>query len=343
MKTVLKQIEKIKKEQLKPLYAITGTERMLIEEVTASLTETVRSKQEDDMNIMHFDLNETSIDDVVYEAESFPFFGGQKLIFVHSSYIFPGKKVSSAVKHTPSLLEDYLKDPSDFSILVFIAPYDKLDKRKKITKALLKSAEVIDVTPASEKDTADYLKNYAQSRGYSMSREAFERLLQLTDRNLSKAKGELDKLMVYHVEDKEITMATIDKLVSKSLEQNIFELNERVLKKNVKQSIELYQDLLHQKEDPIKILALMISQFRLLLQVKILRTKGYQQADIAGILKVHPYRVKLALQTEKAFKQEILSRAHRHLITADYEIKSGKVNPEMEIELFIWKFSTMTE
>ncbi|GEK88023.1 DNA polymerase III, delta subunit [Alkalibacterium putridalgicola] len=343
MKTVLKQIDKIKKGQLKPVYAVIGTERMLIEEVTASLTETIRAGQEDDMNIMHFDLTETSIDDVIFEAESFPFFGGKKLIFVHSSYIFTGKKVSAAVKHTPSLVENYLNDPSDFSILVFIAPYDKLDKRKKVTKTLLKSAEVIDVTPASEKDTADYLKSYCQSSGYSMSRESFERLLQLTDRNLSKAKNELDKLMVYHIEDKEISMESIDKLVSKSLEQNIFELNERVLKKNVKQSIELYQDLLHQKEDPIKILALMISQFRLLLQVKILRKKGYQQADIAGILKIHPYRVKLALQTEKRFKQEILSQAHRYLITADYEIKSGKVNAEMQIELFIWKFSTMTE
>ncbi|MER2064264.1 MAG: DNA polymerase III subunit delta, partial [Alkalibacterium sp.] len=338
MKTVLKQIDKIKKGQLKPLYAITGTERMLIEDITAALTETVREELEDDMNIMHFDLTETSIDDVVYEAESFPFFGGKKLIFVHSSYIFTGKKVSAAIKHTPSLLENYLKDPSDFSVLVFIAPYEKLDKRKKITKALLKSAEVVDVTPSSDRDTADYLNSYFQSSGYTMSRESFERLLQLTDRNLSKAKNELDKLMVYHIEDKNITLESINKLVSKSLEQNIFELNERVLKKNVKQSIELYQDLLHQKEDPIKILALMISQFRLLLQVKILRKKGYQQADIAGILKIHPYRVKLALQTEKAFKQDMLSKAHRHLITADYEIKSGKVNPEMEIELFIWKF-----
>ncbi|SFB86780.1 DNA polymerase III, delta subunit [Alkalibacterium subtropicum] len=343
MKTVLKQIDKIKKGQLKPVYAVTGTERMLIEEVTTSLTDTIRSGQEDDMNIMHFDLNETSIDDVIYEAESFPFFGGQKLIFIHSSYIFTGKKVSSAVKHTPSLVENYLKDPSDFSILVFIAPYDKLDKRKKVTKSLLKSAEVIDVTPASDKDTADYLKNYCEKSGYHMSRESLERLMQLTDRNLSKAKNELDKLMVYHIEDKEISMESIDKLVSKSLEQNIFELNERVLRKNIKQSIELYQDLLHQKEDPIKILALMISQFRLLLQVKILRTKGYQQADIAGILKIHPYRVKLALQTEKRFKQTTLSQAHRYLISADYEIKSGKVDPEMQIELFIWKFSTMTE
>lgn len=343
MKSVLKQIDDIKRGKLKPVYAIIGTERMLIDEVTRVLTDTIRDQQKDDMNILHFDLNDTSVDDVIFEAESFPFFGGQKLIFVHSSHIFTGKKSPSNIKHTSELVEGYLNDPSDFSILVFIAPYDKLDKRKKITKALLKSSEVIDVTPASEKETADYLRNYCKEKEYQMSREAFERLLQLTDRNLSKAKNELDKLMVYHVDDKIITLESIDKLVSKSLEQNIFELNEKVLKKNVKQSIELYQDLLHQKEDPIKILALMISQFRLLLQVKILRKKGYQQADIASILKIHPYRIKLALQMEKLFKQEILSKAHRHLITADFEIKSGKVKPEMEIELFIWKFSSMKE
>ncbi|MDZ7834130.1 MAG: DNA polymerase III subunit delta [Alkalibacterium sp.] len=162
MKTVLKQIDKIKKGQFKSVYAITGTEQMLIEEVTESLTETIKGKQQDDMNILHFDLNETSVDDVVFEAESFPFFGGQKLIFVHSSYIFTGKKVSSTVKHSTELLENYLNDPSDFSILVFIAPYDKLDKRKKITKTLLKTAEVIDVSPASDKETADYLQNLFQ-------------------------------------------------------------------------------------------------------------------------------------------------------------------------------------
>ncbi|MDN6398078.1 MAG: DNA polymerase III subunit delta [Alkalibacterium gilvum] len=343
MNNVTKQINQIKNGQIKPLYTVNGTERILIDEVVTSLTKAFQRKQDDEMNIIHFDLKDSSIDDVIYEAESLSFFGGQKLIFVHSSYIFSGKKVTTTFKHNTALLEKYLKDPSEFTVLVFLVPYDKLDKRKKITKALLKSAEILDVSPTSDKDTAIYLKKYFQELGYTMSVESFERLLQLTDRNLSKAKNELDKLMVYHTEDKNITIESIDKLVSKSLEQNVFELNERVLKKNVKQSIELYQDLLHQKEDPIKMLALMIGQFRLLLQVKILKKKGYQQADIAGILKIHPYRVKLALQTEKRFKQTTLSSAHRYLINADYKIKSGKMDPKIQIELFIWKFSSMSE
>jgi len=342
MKNTTAQLNKIMQNNMQSLYVAWGTESMILEEVTRTFINRMKDNNEDDMNISHFNLTETSIDDVIYEAESYPFFGEKKLIIVHSSYILTGKQVSSSVNHSLELLETYITNPSDFSIVVFLAPYDKLDKRKKVTKLLLKHAEVIEATPASDHDTATYLKTYAKEEGYHLSRESLALLMQLTDRQLTKGKKELEKLMLYHSTDKHITDETIHKLVSKSLEQNIFELNERVLKKNVKGSIELYQDLLNQKEDPIKIIALMIAEFRLLLQVKILRSKGYQQADIASLLKVHPYRIKLAIQKEKAFPQSVLSQAHHLLIDTDYDIKTGRVNPEISVELFIWKFSTLS-
>ncbi|MCC9082290.1 hypothetical protein LOS20_11410 [Enterococcus faecium] len=43
----------------------------------------------------------------------------------------------------------------------------------------------------------------------------------------------------------------------------------------------------------------MLSQLRLFLQTKFLVKIGYQQANIAETLKIHPYRVKLAMQEVK--------------------------------------------
>lgn len=343
MKNATKHLNEIKKNKtLHPIYLVWGTETLLTEEVVKALTSRMYQDGEDDMNIAHFDLNDTSIDDVIYEAESLPFFGEKKLIVVHSSYILTGKQAPVSIDHSLKLLESYIENPSDFSILVFVAPYEKLDKRKKVTKLLLKQAEVIDANPVTEQETSQYLSQYASREGYDLSRETLTLLLQLTDRNMTKARKELDKLMLYHSQDKRITTESIHLLVPKSLEQNIFDLNDRVLKKDVKASIELYQDLLNQKEEPIKILALMIAEFRLLLQVKILRKKGYQQADIASILKIHPYRVKLAIQKEKRFKQEVLSEAHHFLIHSDHEIKTGKAQAHLQIEMFIWRFSTLS-
>ena len=140
-------------------------------------------------------------------------------------------------------------------------------------------------------------------------------------------------------ETKFITIEAVQELVAKSLEQNIFALNEYVLKKDVGQALNLYQDLLLQKEDPIKINAIMTAQFRLLIQVKILEKKGYQQGDIAKLLKTHPYRVKLAIQQMRKIKEYALVEAYNGLIDAEYRLKTGKGDKEMQFELFVLQYA----
>lgn len=339
-----KELATIRKGKLQSLYLVQGTEEYLIEQVRQAFMETVLEGEEaEDFNFGQFDMKETPIGIALQEAESFPFFGEKRLLFIQSPYFLTGERVSNAPEHELKELEDYLENPSEFTVCVIFAPYEKLDKRKKLTKQLTKQAKLLDVQPMRENDVSNYIKAVCQEQGYRFKDQAFELFLQLTDQKLSKAMPELEKLMLYHQESKTITKLSVEQLVSKSLEQNVFDLNELVLKKQPDQAIRLYQDLLTQKEDPIKILALMIGQFRLLLQVKILRKKGYQQGDIAGMLKVHPYRVKLAMQKERQFDQSLLSQAHHHLIDADYQIKSGQVQPEMQFELFVLKFSDKEE
>lgn len=335
-----KQLAKIRKGKTDSLYLVQGTEQFLIEQVKQTLFDIVLKEEESaDFNFGQFDMKETSVGLAIQEAESFPFFGNRKLVFIQNPYFLTGERVSNAPEHELKELEEYMENPSDFSIFVIFAPYDKLDKRKKITKLITKHATLLDVQPMQERDIIQFVKATCQEKGYTFKDQAFDLLLDLTNCNLTRMMQELEKLMLFHQESKTIVKSSVEKLVSKSLEQNVFELNELVLKKDVRKAIELYQDLLTQKEDPIKIIALMIGQFRLLLQVKILREKGYQQGDISGILKVHPYRVKLAMQKERQFDQALLSQAHHYLIDADYQIKTGKVKPEMQVELFVLKFS----
>lgn len=339
MSEIDKQINKIDKGSHSLIYVIQGTEQYLSEKVKVALMDSVLSNEVSEFNFGQFDMRDTTIDSALQEAESFPFFGDKRLVFIQNPYFLTGKNLSNGPDHDLEYLESYIKNPPEFTVFVLFAPYEKLDKRKKVTKTLLKLAEVVNVEPMNEKDIRAFIQSVCKTNSYSIDADALEELLVLTDRNLSQSMQELDKLMIYHQEDKQIELTTVKELVPKTLEQNIFELNELVLNKKAQRSIELYQDLLMQKEDPIKIIALMIGQFRLLLQVKILKKKGYQQADIAKILKVHPFRVKLAMQKERSFEQTVLSEAHHQLIDADFLIKSGQVNPELQVELFILKFA----
>lgn len=101
----------------------------------------------------------------------------------------------------------------------------------------------------------------------------------------------------------------------------------------------MYHELLLQKEEPLKINAILIGQFRLLLQVKILFEKGYSQGNLASVLKIHPYRIKLAMQQIKHFSKQTLAQAYLGLEEIEVKIKTGQGQPELLFELFMLQFA----
>lgn len=333
------ELTAIRKGNLAPVYLVLGTEEYLMNLTRDAFITGALGGMKDEFNFGRFDMETLSVASALEEAESFPFFGERRLVMVDNPYFLTSEKPKNVPEQDLDWLLSYVKQPADFTVFVIFAPYEKLDQRKKISKVLKKEAKLIDVQPMDEKRTKQYVKEFLAAEEVAIKSEAFELLFQLTGGSLSKTMNELEKLILYTNESRIITKQAVRDLVPKSLEQNIFELNEKVLKKDVQGSLDLYADLLLQKEEPIKIIALMISQFRLLLQVKILREKGYQQSEIASVLKVHPYRVKLAAQQERKFDKESLSKAHIGLIESDYKMKTGQADQKLQFELFVLKFA----
>lgn len=343
MKNIQKELANIRKGDFAPIYLVLGTERYFVEQIRENLLEHALDEESFDLNFANFDMKENTIDDALFEAASLPFFGERKLVFLENPYFLTGERVKKAPEHDLKALEEYLENPAEFSILVFFAPYEKLDRRKKISKLIEKNARVIDVSSPWPNEANSYIKEVVKEQGYRFTEGAFQLFTERTDGKITSMMHELDKLFLFHLDSKQITKDSIRQLVPKSLEQNVFELNTLVLNNQVNASVEAYHDLLVQKEEPIKIVALLIAQFRLLLQVKILQKQGYPQGDIAKVLKVHPYRVKLALQNIRRYDQKLLSEALNYLIDADFKMKTGQIDQELQVELFIMRFAQQSK
>lgn len=335
------EMAKITKGQFSPVYLFLGTESYLADSAKQTLIQATLAEDERDLNFGIYDMEEVPVGVALDDAESVPFFGDKRLVIMDLPKFFTAEKSKQKIDHDLVWLENYLKNPPDFTILAFFAPYEKLDERKKITKLLKKTATVIEVNTLSEKEVRHFLKDTIANEGYTMTPEAFELFIQLTDAKLSTAMSELPKLLLFSSDTKQITKSAVNDLVAKSLEQNIFALVEYVLKRQTANALSLYQDLLLQKEDPIKINAILMTQFRLLLQVKFLEKKGYQQGDSAGMLKVHPYRVKLAIQQARKFSEKVLVSAFEGLVDAEYRLKTGQGDKEMQFELFVLQFAAV--
>ncbi|MHC5227623.1 DNA polymerase III subunit delta [Enterococcus sp. LJL99] len=332
-------LKEIRSQKFSSVYLLQGTETYLIEQFKLELTNQVLKTEDDQFNLSYFDMEQVPLSVAIEEAETIPFFGDYRLVFIEHPYFLTAERKNIAIEHNIDALIQYLQQPSPSTILVIVANFEKLDERKKITKNLKKLSEVVEVNPMGEREVRQYIEQTIHNEGYTIRSEAFDLLLQLTDYNLSKGMGEMQKLFLYALDSKSITLTAVRELVPKSLEHNVFDLTNDVLSGNSEKAIQLYEDLLLQGEETIKLNAILLNQVRLFLQTKILAKLGYQQSNIAETVKVHPYRVKLALQKIRNFELKRLEEIYDELVENDYKMKTGKMEKELLFELFILKMS----
>jgi DNA polymerase-3 subunit delta len=334
---VLEIWKKIQQQQIAPVYLLFGKEAFLINETKQLLLNRILHEDEKDFNFSIYDLEETPIEAALEDAETFPFLGEKKVLFLHNPTFLTAEKTKEKVEHNLAKLEAYLKEPAPYSVLVLAAPYEKLDERKKITKELKRTAVIVEAKPLNEQELKGWIKERARQQGIEIDADAAELIITLTGNNLFMVTSEIDKLVLYAAETKIIDAGMVEMLVAKSLEQNIFSLIDKVVDRKLDEALRIYYDLLKQNEEPIKILAVLASQFRLFYQVKELARRGYGQQQIAGQLKLNPYRVKLALRQINKFSDDELARIMKQLAEADYQMKTGKMNKSLLLEMFLFQ------
>lgn len=316
------------------LYLIYGDNRIRIDEKVNELTRQYL-KEIDEFNRIVFDYIDTPVEMIIEECLTLPFLSDRKVVIVNDTFSFTSEKKRTNVDHNIDLLIEYLEEKNDDTLLIFVVNSEKLDSRKKLTKTMKKNGKVIEIEAMNERELRDYIFDGASKESVHISNDAVEELIKRTDADYSRVKSELEKLTLY-VEN-EITITDIDDIVSKSLEANVFSLTDLILKNQKQEAVETFRDLILQKEEPIKLLGLISSQFRLYYQTKILSSEGLRQDEIAKQLKVHPYRVKLALSVVSRYSLDNLLKKMVVIRDMDYELKSTYLDSEALFEIFINK------
>ena len=90
----------------------------------------------------------------------------------------------------------------------------------------------------NEHDLKKWVKERAKINGIIFDPDALELLITLVGTNMFMITSEVDKLSMYASGEKQIDASMVEKLVSRSLEQNIFTLIEKVVHENRKTPLE---------------------------------------------------------------------------------------------------------
>jgi DNA polymerase-3 subunit delta len=312
------------------IYLLYGKELLLIEK---KIEEIIKKEHLSEYSINKYDLENDSLNSIIEDATTISMFGDKKGIVVANSYIFTGTTKKSSIEQNTDLLLSYLDHFNPDTILIFSTLSEKLDERKKITKSIKKVGSVIEI--GRNQNLNAIVKEMFED--YEIKSNVIQLLIDRVGDNLQILKQECDKIKTYKDKEKTVTEQDILNLTTKNIDADIFKLIENIVLKRKQTALEAYQEMIKRNEEPIKILILLANQFRIMYQAKELSKKGYTANDIASTLEVHPYRLKLALEKSKDFSSSILLHYLEELADLDSNIKSGIVEKDLALELFILK------
>lgn len=314
-----------------PVYLFFGKEQFLIKESIHYLRKQLGFAKED-WGSVQIDLEETPIEQVIEEAETAPFLSAQRLIVAHNALFLTGNNVRNKVKHQVEALLSYIEEPVSTSILVLVVPYEQLDRRKKVVKQLEKKVRVIEFQPLKERELMQWIAKKCKKQGVSITPNACEQMLLLIGYDLQSLHQECVKCATYAGSGGVIDDTMVQRLVPRTLEQNVFQLVGKMAERQLDVVLQTWYDLLSQKQEPIRILALIIRQIRLLLQVKLLHEKQIPEREMAKILQSHPYPIKLALRQGRSFSEADLRSLLAQSLHADQKIKTENCDKRLLIE-----------
>ena len=327
--------KEIGKGIFKPVYVCCGSEPHLIQEFIRYLADKWLAPEDREFAVSRYDLAETPLEAVLEDAQTAPFFGARKLIVADNAAFFTAARDGEAAEQAVDGLIRFLAAPADVSVTVFIVPGDKLDERRKIVKAARRADAVVEFPAMNDADLAHWLRRQADRRGIRFSGAAAEKLLILCGGNLQLVAGELDKLALAAGSGGTVDEAAVERLVSRTAEQNVFLLVDELARQRLDRALDIYRDLLVQKEEPVKLLALIAGEIRLMLLAKSLASRGMGTDAIAARLNAKPFRVRKALEHASRFETERLARALSRLAELDYAMKAGLADKALALELFM--------
>ncbi len=286
------------------------------------------TKNYDELSISKYDLNNAIMQDIISDAQTVSLFADKKIIIVDNANIF-----TALINKDTDILIEYLNQINPNTTLIFIVHNDKIDSRKKITKLIKKIGTIKEFN--DDLNPLNIIKE--KFKDYNIDQKTINLFLNRVGSNPLIIKNEIKKIKLYKNNDKTITENDIINITTKKIDIDIFKLIDYIIKKDKEKALELYEEMLKANEEPIKIIVILANQFRIMYQSKELLKKGYTEKDIASTLKIHPYRVKLAIQNSRNYSNKTLLKYLNNLADIDIGIKTGSLNKDNALELFILK------
>lgn len=324
-------LSEIKTKNIKPVYLIYGEETYLSRQIEEALIAAILTPEEREMNLAVFN-QDPSPQELVGLIETIPFIGGKNVIVIRDTSLFKARKGINGDEDNQSGNDDILinvfSNMPEYSLVVFTTT-EKVDKRRKLFKVIESYGRAVEMLPLKTNDVRPWLNSKLASLNKKMAPDAVEHILGavalMPQISLGFLNNEIEKLALYSGRQV-ITLADAEAVLATIPEVSVFVMIEALSRKQITKALELLNEQLRAGEHPLRLMALIVRQVRMLWQAKELILQGIDGRRLAPSLGVPPFIGEKIARQSRNFSVSALKKALLELAAADYNLKVGKAD-----------------
>ncbi|MDO8663536.1 MAG: DNA polymerase III subunit delta [Candidatus Wildermuthbacteria bacterium] len=292
------------------------------------IVEEYKSLHKSGLNLKVFDCGNADFQDFRNELRTVSMFEGKKLLILKNAF--------SSVHFEKNLLPELSGvkgQEEEKDTIVFYENGEVKPGKSPLYSFLIKHAKTQEFGLLSGLKLENWVKKEFQGYHSEIAPEALKTLILYCGNNLWQLSNEIRKLSSYS--QKKVSQDDVKNLVKSEVGTNIFETIEAIAAKNKKMALVFLHRHLEKGEAPLRLLSMISYQFRNIILVKYLLEKGTQYPLIAKKTDFHPFVVRKTYDLCRSFTYLEIKKIYQKIFQIDLEIKTGKIDPEAALDLFI--------
>ncbi len=314
-------IDRAEQGQFRPVHVIVGSERLFIDRAVTALRKAAVGAG-DAWNEQVFQGKGASVSRILDAARTLPMMAKVRFVLVRGADDLPDKDLSPLI--------EYLAAPSDTSCLVLTA--EKLDGRGKLAKVAKQTGSLSEAQPIKQAGVRDFIVREARRRKLTLREDASAALADAIGTDLSAIDDALERLSLYVGDGQPITVAAVEACVSRVRVESIWALVDAVGLRDRRMALKATSSLLGDREPPLRILAMVARQLRMIGRMQEALRSGMAPQDAAIAAGAPPFKARDLTTAAKRVSGRDLARAFQILSEADLALKGGKRQPELVLE-----------
>ncbi len=313
-----------------PVYLLHGEEPLLTREAMAWLRQAVLQGMLEDFNLDRFDGRDNlDPNRVVEAARTLPMMGAKRLVWVRNA----GPVFDLGADKLKPLIE-YVESPDPSTTLVFQASA-KVKGTSALFKRVKKAGVVAEFTTPRERELPRWIMSRAKDAGRRLEPDAAALLVEALGRDLGALAGALERLMLFVEGGAPIELSHVEATVAHDRTRTVWELIDAIADRNVALALGRAHGLLGQGEPPLRLLGLVVRQFRQLLIGHAARAAGASMEDAARAAGMPTFRAQAFARQLRNYRVPELVAALERMAAADRALKGSKVSDAIVFEAML--------